>query len=104
MNDKYIFATKSLKEMELVLNRHKLLSILEDIKAWRRELYKGYDNNIKYLCNGKLYDFYELEQSRDELPRDEYGIIKDCQSIYLESDLINKIDDLLYDINYLLDY
>ncbi len=32
MNDKYIFETESTREKELVASRHKLLSVLYDIK------------------------------------------------------------------------
>ena len=104
MNDKYVFETKSSREMELVASRHKLLSVLYDIKNWRRELYKGYDNNVKILCNGKIYTFTEFNESIDELPKDENGLIKDCIHIYFDDDLINKIDELLSEVNYLLDY
>ena len=103
MNNKYIFETESSREMELVSSRHKILSVLDDIKNWRREIYKGYDNNLRYLYNGKLYTFTELEAARDKLPKDEHGFLKDCKHVYLENDLIDKIDDLLYEVNYLLD-
>ena len=103
MNDKYIFETESSREMEIVASRYKILSVLEDIKNWRRELCKGYDNNVKLLCNGKLYTYTEFEAARDELPKDEHGFIKDCKYVYLDNDLINKIDDLLFEVKYLLD-
>ena len=32
MNDKYIFETESSREMELVSSRHKIMSVLEEIK------------------------------------------------------------------------
>lgn len=104
MDDKYIFETESAREMELVSSRHKILSVLEDIKNWRRELYKGYDNNVRILCNGKLYTHIEFKKARDELPKDEHGLIKDFKHVYLDNDLIDKIDDLLSEVNYLLDY
>lgn len=104
MNDKYVFETESSREMEIVVSRHKILSVLDDIKNWRRELYKGYDNNVRILCNGKLYTRTEFEETRDELPKDEHGLIKDAKHVYLNNDLIDKIDDLLSEINYLLDY
>lgn len=103
MNDKYVFETESSREMEIVVSRHKILSVLDDINNWRRELYKGYDNNVRILCDGKLYTYTELEEVWDELPKDEHGLIKDCKYIYLNDDLIDKIDDLLSDVNYLLD-
>ena len=40
MNDKYVFETESSREMEIVASRHKILSVLDDIKNWRRELYR----------------------------------------------------------------
>lgn len=88
--------------MELVSARHKILSVLDDIKNWRRELYKGYDNNLRILCNGKLYTYTEFESARDELPKDEHGLIKNCKHVYLDDDLINKIDYLLSEVDYLL--
>ena len=103
MNDKYTFETESSREMEIVASRHKILSVLNDIKKWRRELYKGYDNNIRILCNGKLYTYTEFEKVRDELPKDEHGLIKGCKHVYLDNDLIDKIDHLLSEINYLLE-
>lgn len=104
MNDKYVFETESFREMEIVASRHKILLVLDDIKNWRRELYKGYDNNVRILCNGKLYTYTEFEEARDELPKDEHGLIKGCKHVYLDNDLIDKIDDLLSEVNYLLDY
>ena len=104
MNDKYVFKTESFREMKIVASRHKILSVLDDIKNWRRELYKGYDNNVRILCNGKLYTHTEFEKARDELPKDEHGLTKDSKHVYLDNDLIDKIDDLLSEVNYLLDY
>ena len=104
MNDKYVFETESSREMEIVVSRHKILSVLDDIINWRKELYKGYDNNVRILCNGKLYIYSEFEKAKDELPKDELGLIKDCKHVYLDNDLIDKLDDLLSDVNYLLDY
>ena len=60
MNDKYVFETESSRKMEIVASRHKILSVLDDIKNWRRELYKGYDNNVRILCNGKLYTYTDI--------------------------------------------
>ena len=32
MNDKYVFETESSREMEILASRHKILSVLDDIK------------------------------------------------------------------------
>lgn len=63
VNDKYIFETESTREMELITSRHKLISVLDDINDWRRNIYKGYDNNLKILCNGKLYTFISFRKT-----------------------------------------
>ena len=64
MNDKYVFETESSREMELVSSRHKIMSVLEEIKNWRRELYKGYDNNVKILCNGNYIHIQNLKKQK----------------------------------------
>lgn len=104
MCEKYIFETESTRDMELVLARYKMISILEDFNEWRRSIYKGYDNDIKYLCNGKLYSFVEFEKNKNDFPKDENGFIKNLKSVYVDTDIINKIDDLLYEIQHLLYY
>ena len=101
MNNKYIFETDDLNEMNLVVNKYKLLSALEELKSWRRDLYKGYDNDIKHLSNGNIYTQQELLEDIN-VPRDEHGIIKDCKSIYYVDDIINRIDEILYDVNIFL--
>ena len=94
MNDKYIFETDTVKEMELVVDRHKLVSTLYELEKWRRNLYKGYDNNIQYLRNGKIYN--QWENMNKDFSNDD---INDCKEIYLVEDIINQIDDILYDVN-----
>jgi len=46
-----------------------------------------------------LADFMVAE----DLPRDEDGFVTDCKSFYLSNDIIDKIDDLLYEVKDLLD-
>ena len=94
MNDKYIFKTDALEEMKLVVNRHKLVPVLYELENWRRNLYKGYDNNIKYLRNGKIYD--QWENIDENFSSDD---TTNCKDVYLVEDIINQIDDILYDIN-----
>lgn len=58
---------------------------------------------MRILCNGKLYTYAEFKKAKDELPKDEDGLIKDCKHVYLESYLIDKIADLLSEVKNLLD-
>ena len=99
--DKYVFETDDNKEMNIVTNRYKLIMTLNELSNWRRELYKGYDNKIKYFCNGKLYNEMELYED-ESVPRDEHRLITDCHDIYMVDDIIDKIDDILYDVRDIL--
>ena len=65
-----------------------------ELENRRRVLYKGYDNNIKYLRNGKIYD--QWENIDENFSSDD---ITDCKDVYLVEDIINQIDDILYDVN-----
>ena len=102
MEDKYTFETTSSSEMKLVVSRHKLVLALEELSRWRRDLCKGYDNNIQYLCEGKLYNQQDMFRNQ-EIPRDENGFIKDSKTIYEVNDIIDNIDNILYDVKDLLD-
>ena len=102
MEDKYIFETTDYTEMQLVVSRHKLISVLYELSQWRRSLYKGYDNNIKYLCNGKLYNQQDMFKNENRL-RDENGFLKDSKTFYEVDDIINNIDSILRDVDDLLD-
>ena len=88
--------------MNLIVNKYKLLNALEDLSNWRRELYKGYDNDIKYFCNGKLYNQKDLLEDKS-VPRDEHGLIISAKGIYLVSEIIDHIDEILSDVRGLLD-
>lgn len=98
MEDKYIFETTSKREMDLVVNRVNMLLALNDLKDWRRALYNGKCYDGRYLCNGKVYTDRELIEATD-VPRDEYGIIKDCTHIFFTDDIINKIDEIIGDMS-----
>ena len=97
MEDKYIFETTSKREMDLVVNRFNMLLALEELKNWYRDLYNGKCYDGKYLCNGKLYTSKELMEATD-VPRDEYGIIKDCEHIFSADDILERINDIIGDM------
>lgn len=75
-----------------MINTYLKLKVLGKWKQWLLD--------IKYY----QYTYTEFEKARDELPKDERGLIKDCKHVYLDNDLIDKIDDFLSEVNYLLDY
>lgn len=97
-NDVYKFETESCREMDLVVNRHRLILALYEFLEWSRALYNGRDYDTQYLYNGKIYTQRELYEDK-EIPRDEHGmIVGDCKEIYTVNQLLNKLDRLLEDV------
>ena len=101
-NDVYKFETESCREMDLVVNRHRLILALYEFLEWSRALYNGRDYDTQYLCNGKIYTQRELYEDK-EIPRDEHGmIVGGCKEIYTVDQLLNKLDRLLEDVRDLI--
>lgn len=97
-NDVYKFETESRREMDLVVNRHKLILALYEFLEWYRALYNGRDYDTQYVCNGKIYTQRELHEDK-EIPRDEHGmIVGGCTEIYTTDQLLHKLDSLLDDV------
>lgn len=77
-------------DINVIVNRHKLLNALYELSNYRRGLYKGYepgtivvkDNKVVYRDNKKLED-YELEGS---------------ESFIGDELVIQKIDTILNDV------
>ena len=94
MEDKYTFETTDKREMDLVVNRNRMLLALSELRDWRNSLYRGKDYDGCYLVCGKLYSERELMEATD-LPRNEYGYLEDCKKVYSADDIITKIDYIL---------
>lgn len=97
MEDKYTFETIDRREMDLVVNRNKMLLALSELKDWYGALYNGKCYDTKYVCEGKIYTQQELHNA-DNLQRDEHGLIKDCKEVYLIDDVLNRINDIIGDM------
>ena len=101
MNDKYIFETESEKEMRLVANRHKFLAALSELKEWYIQILNGKDvnENTKYLIQGNVYTLSETQNKKfcknNNIEKDEHGFINDCKTIYLQEDILKKIEEIL---------
>ena len=88
---KFTIETTDRSEINLYVNAYKLLLALEELKEYRRELYKGYSNDVLYLING--YKYEGLDKKTD-VKCDEG---KSIQVIDTDK-VIDKIDDILSDI------
>lgn len=101
MNDKYIFETESEREMRLVANRHKFLVALSELKEWYIQILNGKDvnENTKYLIQGNIYTLSETQDKKfykkNNIEKDEHGLIKDCKTIYFQEDILKKIEEIL---------
>ena len=96
-NDVYRFETESRREMDLVVNRGRMILALYEFLEWYRALYNGRDYDTQYVCNGKIYTQRELHEDED-IPRDEHGFIKDCKEVYTVEQLLHKLDSILDDV------
>lgn len=80
------------EDINIIVNRHKLISALYDLSDFRRSLYKGYDDsdtvvvkdNKVVMKDGTKLEDYDLEGTK----------------LYIHDDkVIDKLDDILSDVN-----
>lgn len=75
-------------DIELTVNRRKLISALYDLQSYRRDIYKGYINNTLIVVGDKVV-------ARDSNKLEDYDIEK--AKAYLE------VEDILRELDYILD-
>lgn len=88
-------------EIQLVVNRSKLISALYDLSDFYRQLYNGkiYDpENIVYITNdNRIADDKDYEKAREE------GHPLSGKGYYIKQDwLEHKLDDILDNVRFLL--
>ena len=83
-------------DINLVVNRHKLISALYDFQNYRRALYKGYTNNATYVVDGKIIGKWQDIKDKG---------LEDAEITYYlsDEDVINEIDKILEKVSFLLD-
>ena len=75
-------------DIELTVNRRKLISALYDLQSYRRSIYKGYINNTLIVVGDKV-----VARASNQLA--DYDI--ETAKAYLE------VDDILRELDYILD-
>ena len=100
---RYKIETADKRQMELYLNANNMLCSLYDIICWRRAIYnsKNYGEG-SVLYKGKLYSKDEWEKTKhteDEYEEGKPFLKEKVTYLYTEDELINKLDDLLRDID-----
>ena len=82
------------QDINIIVNRHKLMSALLDIYNYRKTLYKGYETETVIVKDdkvlGKITDTLSDYDGKGEF--------------YIKDDvIINKIDDVFYDIKNIIE-
>ncbi len=89
---KIIFETEYEQEAKKILNVDSFVSALIKLKQLRRNLSKGYDNDVKFLKEGEVHN------------QQEAIYLENIEMSFIEVDtLIDKIDTLLEDVNQTLE-
>ena len=100
---RYKIETADKRQMELYLNANNMLCSLYDIICWRRVIYNGKNyGEGSVLYKGKLYSKDEWEKTKhteDEYEEGKPFLKEKVTYLYTEDELINKLDDLLRDID-----
>ena len=100
---RYKIETADKRQMELYLNANNMLCSLYDIICWRRAIYNGKNyGEGSVLYKGKLYSKDEWEKTKhtkDEYEEGKPFLKEKVTYLYTEDELINKLDDLLRDID-----
>ena len=100
---KYKIETTNRREMELMLNASRMALVLYDIINWKRAIYNGKNyGEGSVLYKGKLYSKDEWEKTKhteDEYEEGKPFLKEKVTYLYTEDELINKLDDLLRDID-----
>ena len=100
---RYKIETADKRQMELYLNANNMLCSLYDIICWTRAIYNGKNyGEGSVLYKGKLYSKDEWEKTKhteDEYEEGKPFLKEKVTYLYTEDELINKLDDLLRDID-----
>lgn len=83
-------------DVNLVVNRHKLICALYDLENYRRGIYKGYINNATYAVDGKIVGKWDDIRDKD------FGEAK-LKAYLDDEDVLNEIDRILDKVRFLLD-
>ena len=82
-------------DIELIVNRHKLICALYDLQNYRRGIYKGYINNAVYAVDDKIVGKWEDIREKD------FGDAK-IKAYLDDEDVLREIDNILDKVRFLL--
>ena len=82
-------------DVNLVVNRHKLITALYDLENYRRGIYKGYINNADYAVDGKIVGKWDDIRDKD------FGDAK-IKAYLDDEDVLRELDYILDKVRHLL--
>ena len=82
-------------DVNLVVNRHKLITAIYDLENYKRGIYKGYIDNAVYAVDGKIVG--KLDDIRDK----DFGDAK-IKAYLDDEDVLRELDMILDKVRHLL--
>lgn len=83
-------------DINVIVNRHKLMNALFELSCYRRNLYKGYEDNAVMASGDKI-----IGKITEEVP-EEYN--DKPVKVYIEDEaILNELDRILGPVNDILD-
>lgn len=84
------------EDINIIINRHKLVYALNELQNYRRSLYKGYEPGLVIIKDNKVV-------CKDNKQLEEYNI-EGTESLIRDDDIIKRIDNILENVIDLIDY
>lgn len=95
---KYKIETTDRRELEMYINAPRAFYALNELREWRRELYRGKSYDWVVIYKGKKYKAEEWETKDFEVEENE-----EVHYVYDDDTIIQHIDEILRDIESVFD-
>lgn len=84
---------KESRDIELIVNRYKMICALDDLEKYRYDLYNGHRDEVIAVRNGR-----RIERDENKTIED----LKNTKACLEVDDVLNTLDDILDDVKYLV--
>lgn len=85
-------------DIDLIVNRNKMAYALEELKSFRREIYKGYIDSREIVNTNTKQIF-----SKEDFEKNN-GYIADSKIYIHDEYILQRLDDILDEVRDILDY
>ena len=84
---------KESRDIELIVNRYKMICALDELEKYRYDLYNGHRDEVISVRNGR-----RIERDENKTIED----VKNTEASLEVDDVLNALDDILDDVKYLV--